>query len=126
MPHDARSKANFISRLKLERVKKNLCDAHNSVASRDALTRRRGANRRSGDGLDGLRGRPQSTGQQRLADGSRLLINSQGSAASLRYAADTWRTPPPSAKRPAGAFRPAEDVSQDTIAPDGHWNITEL
>jgi hypothetical protein len=42
MPHDAHSKEKFISGLKLERVKKILCDAHNSVASRDALTRRRG------------------------------------------------------------------------------------
>ena len=35
MPHDAYSKVCSISRLKLEKVKENLCDAHNSVASRD-------------------------------------------------------------------------------------------
>jgi hypothetical protein len=90
MPHDAHSKEKFISGLKLERVKKILCDAHNSVASRDALTRQRGE-------MALLRrfGRPSRQPvifrRDPCTRGNRSAYQQAGRAGRRCHAADTWR-----------------------------------
>ena len=115
MPHDTHSKANFISRLKLERVKKNLCDAHNSVASRDALMRQRGKMAllrrfgwpsrqpvifRRGPFTRGNRSAYQQAGRA----GQPVSCRRHMAGVEARHA-----------KRPAGSLRPVQGVSRSSF-----------
>ena len=117
-------KAYFISRLKLERVKNNLCDAHNSVASRDVSTRASGPNLLSDHGFGGLPSvsrTAEPAGPHAPRQGGRL-INSSAAPARRRHAARHIAEPPRTGsrqedgaaknprdtKRPAGSDRPVE------------------